>query len=192
MRCQYVWSPEAGKLRAMSQRQEQPDELEARAQLLDERAPNWMAGPEDEIAALVIQLAAQLVSHMRSLVGQEGVTEPQAMLVRQLRQPLPMKRVAELMHCDASNLTGIVDRLESKGLLERRTLAADRRIKELVLTSEGEGLQRRLDELSTSAPGLSELSTQEQETLIALLRRSLESLREADRGQAAPAGDATS
>lgn len=172
----------------MSEQQHQPDDLQARAQRLDARAPDWMAGPEDEIAALVVQLAAQLVSHMRGRVGREGVTEPQALLVRQLRQPLPMKNVAELMHCDASNLTGIVDRLEARGLLERRTLAADRRIKELVLTREGEELQQRLDELSTSAPGLSELSAREQETLIALLRRSLDSLREADRGQAS-AGD---
>ena len=35
-------------------------------------------------------------------------------------RPLPMGRLACALGCDASNVTGIVDRLEQRGLIERR------------------------------------------------------------------------
>jgi DNA-binding MarR family transcriptional regulator len=31
--------------------------------------------------------------------------------------PVPMRQIAESMACDASNVTGLVDRLESRGLI---------------------------------------------------------------------------
>ena len=35
-------------------------------------------------------------------------------------RPLPMSRLADTLSCDASNVTGLVDRLESRGLVQRR------------------------------------------------------------------------
>jgi len=35
-------------------------------------------------------------------------------------RPMPMGRLAETLACDASNVTGLVDRLESRGLVRRR------------------------------------------------------------------------
>src|SRR5687767_4716177 len=52
-------------------------------------------------------------------------------------QPLPMGRVAETLSCDASNVTGLVDRLESRGLVRRRPSPDDRRVKVLDLTPAG-------------------------------------------------------
>src|SRR5260370_42689665 len=49
-------------------------------------------------------------------------------------RPLPMGRLAETLACDASNVTGLVDRLESRGLVRRRPSAGDRRVKGLILT----------------------------------------------------------
>src|SRR5882724_9247020 len=46
-------------------------------------------------------------------------------------RPLPMRRLAETLGCDASNVTGLVDRLEARGLVERRPSSEDRRVKEL-------------------------------------------------------------
>ncbi|MGE0295317.1 MarR family winged helix-turn-helix transcriptional regulator [Pseudonocardia sp.] len=51
--------------------------------------------------------------------------------------PQPMRTVARTLGYDASNLTGVVDRLEDRGLLERRTDAQDRRVKTVVLTPAG-------------------------------------------------------
>jgi MarR family transcriptional regulator, organic hydroperoxide resistance regulator len=141
-------------------------------------------GPEEEIAALVIRLASDLEAWIARAVAPLGLTEPQALLIRRLRRPMSMGTAAEALHCDASNLTGIVDRLERRGLVERRTLATDRRVKELILTDAGREVLRQLEELVTAAPGLSDLSGDEQDALIGLLRRALGSKVES----ASPAG----
>jgi DNA-binding MarR family transcriptional regulator len=130
-------------------------------------------GPEEEIAALVIHLASDLEAWITRAVAPLGLTEPQALLIRRLREPMSMGTAAEALRCDASNLTGIVDRLEKRGLVERRTLATDRRVKELVLTDAGREVLGRLEELVTAAPGLSDLAGDEQDALIGLLRRAL-------------------
>src|SRR6267142_1475526 len=52
-------------------------------------------------------------------------------------EPMPMGRLAEALACDASNVTGLVDRLESRGLVRREPSAEDRRVKVLVLTRAG-------------------------------------------------------
>src|SRR4051812_50183586 len=44
-----------------------------------------------------------------------------------LDAPRPMGELAHLMHCDSSNITGIVDRLTERGLVERLAAAGDRR-----------------------------------------------------------------
>jgi DNA-binding MarR family transcriptional regulator len=131
-------------------------------------------GPEEQIAALVIHLASDLEAWITRAVAPLGLTEPQALLIRRLREPMSMGSAAEALRCDASNLTGIVDRLEKRGLVERRTLPADRRVKELVLTDAGRLILSQLEELATAAPGLSALSGDEQEALIQLLHRALE------------------
>jgi DNA-binding MarR family transcriptional regulator len=131
-------------------------------------------GPGDEITALVFQLAGELATRIARDVAPLELTQPQALLIRHLGQALPMRSAAGRLHCDASNLTGIVDRLEKRGLVKRRTVAIDRRVRELVLTETGRHLRERLDELATEAPGLSNLSPDDQQALIRLLRRALE------------------
>ena len=51
---------------------------------------------------------------------------------------VPMGALAQSLFCDPSNVTGIVDRLEARGLIERRAADGDRRVKILALTAEGE------------------------------------------------------
>ena len=132
--------------------------------------------PEDEISALVFHLSGQLSVYVGRAVAEFGLTEPQALLIRHLREPLRMGTVADRLHCDASNLTGIVDRLEARGIVERRAVAGDRRAKELVLTEAGRDLQERLDETIGVIPGLSDLSPEEQRVLTRLLGRALDPL----------------
>jgi DNA-binding MarR family transcriptional regulator len=141
--------------------------------------PEW-ARTEDDIAILVIEVARALATGFTRQASERGLTFPQAFLIRQLGRPLSMKAAADRMHCDASNLTGIVDRLEARGLVVRRPHPTDRRVKELVLTDAGERLRNQLDKLPPYAPRLSELSADDRATLIELLRRTLASLHEAD------------
>src|SRR3954467_11787876 len=59
-------------------------------------------------------------------------------------RPLPMRRLADTLSCDPSNVTGLVDRLESRGLIRRTPSADDRRVKVLELTPAGARLRAQL------------------------------------------------
>jgi DNA-binding MarR family transcriptional regulator len=58
--------------------------------------------------------------------------------------PRPMRALAQAWDCDASNVTWMVDRLETRGLVERRALPNDRRVKAVVLTPLGTSTKREL------------------------------------------------
>jgi DNA-binding MarR family transcriptional regulator len=90
-------------------------------------------------------------------------------------RPIPMGRLAETLACDASNVTGLVDRLESRGLVCRRPSTADRRVKVLALTPKGARLRALLVDRMTAPPvTLGRLSVQEQRRLVQILARLLE------------------
>jgi len=77
-----------------------------------------------------------------------------------------MRSLAKEWGCDASNATWIVDRLEKRGLAERRPLPSDRRVKLVVLTHEGESLRTDLFARMNQPP--EELRTLDQRDLQAL------------------------
>jgi len=90
-------------------------------------------------------------------------------------QPVPMGRLAETMACDASNVTGLVDRLESRGLIERRPSPEDRRVKVLALTSTGTRVRTKLQRRMSAAPEqFKRLSPEEQRALARILERLLD------------------
>ena len=79
-------------------------------------------------------------------IAQElGLHPGQAIVVRLLAEPRPMGELAEAMHCDNSNITGIVDRLEERGLVERQPADYDRRVKLIALTPDGTRLREELN-----------------------------------------------
>ena len=69
---------------------------------------------------------------------------PQLMVLKALDRPRPMSEVAATLACDSSNLTGITDRLEERGLVRRSADENDRRVKLLVLTDEGKRVRRKV------------------------------------------------
>jgi DNA-binding MarR family transcriptional regulator len=90
-------------------------------------------------------------------------------------RPLPMGRLAETLSCDASNVTGLVDRLESRGLVRRRPSVEDRRIKVLDLTPTGSRLRTQLlDRMTTPPTTLKRLSVRDQRELVRILGRLLD------------------
>lgn len=90
-------------------------------------------------------------------------------------QPVPMGRIAETLACDASNVTGLVDRLEARGLVRRQPSDEDRRIKVLDLTLAGARLRTVvLDRMTKPPDSLSRLSPSEQRSLVRILRRLLD------------------
>jgi DNA-binding MarR family transcriptional regulator len=85
-------------------------------------------------------------------------------------RPLPMGRLAETLSCDASNVTGLVDRLESRGLIRRQPSVDDRRVKVLQLTPAGSRMRTRLlSRMSGCSHPLSRLSADQQRTLVRIL-----------------------
>ena len=50
---------------------------------------------------------------------------------------MPMGSLAQGLSCDASTMTWLIDRLEERGLVERKGLPSDRRVKTVVLTAQG-------------------------------------------------------
>jgi len=91
------------------------------------------------------------------------------------QRPIPMGELARTLSCHASNVTGLVDGLESRGLLRRRPSPADRRVKVLVLTSTGVRLRALLLDRMTAPPvALARLSVREQRALVRILARLLE------------------
>jgi DNA-binding MarR family transcriptional regulator len=128
-----------------------------------------------EIWTLLVELS---MSHMRerfiAIVTELELSPPQAHALKVLRpgNPIAMRELANGLHCDPSNITGIVDRLEARGLVERRAAPGDRRIKTLVLTAGGVQLRGLLlDRLSEPPPAIAALGADEQRLLHDLLRR---------------------
>jgi len=68
----------------------------------------------------------------------------QALKVLDPGRPVPMSTLAEALFCDASNVTGIVDKLESRGLIARQGTDHDRRVKQLAVTERGRKIRDKL------------------------------------------------
>jgi DNA-binding MarR family transcriptional regulator len=86
-----------------------------------------------------------------------------------------MRELAARTRYDASNMTGIVEGLYARGLVERQTSSADRRVRRIVLTEQGAGLRERLrSELAENVPAIGELTVAERQALHEILRRALD------------------
>jgi len=105
-----------------------------------------------------------------------GLSFQQAMALGHLDadEPLPMSALAGALQCDNSNVTGIVDRLEQRGLVERRPAERDRRVKLLLLTEEGARVREELERMmGEPPPSIAGLSRADQRALRDILRRAL-------------------
>jgi DNA-binding MarR family transcriptional regulator len=90
-------------------------------------------------------------------------------------RPLPMGELARTLACDRSNVTGLIDRLETRRLVERRPSPHDRRVKVLALTPAGIRLRAALQARLADPPEhFRRLSPSEQRLLLKLLERLVE------------------
>ena len=128
-----------------------------------------------EIWELLLEMSrTHLKDHLAVTVSELDLSLPQAQALQLLEpdSPVPMRDLAARLRCDASNITGIVDRLEARGLVERRAAPGDRRVKALAVTAKGVELRAVLVERLHRVPvTVAELSEAEQRTLLGLLRR---------------------
>ncbi len=101
-----------------------------------------------------------------------GLRPPSFGALRALDQPRTMSEIAAVLHCDNSNVTGIVDGLEERGLVLRTASERDRRVKLIALTADGRRVRARLMRAVEKPPEwLAGMSAADQRALSGLLRR---------------------
>jgi DNA-binding MarR family transcriptional regulator len=129
----------------------------------------------DQAWALLLQLAFERVhAHFAAAVAELDLAPLQAKALHELDvdPPISMRELAERLKSDPSNVTGLIDRLEARGLVERRPDPSDRRIKGLALTSAGARMRERLfARLYAAPPALATLSEHDQRMLRDVLQR---------------------
>lgn len=101
-----------------------------------------------------------------------------ALLSLERDDPKPMWALASAWRCDASWVTSVIDTLEQRGMVERRILPTDRRVKTVVLTEVGEkAREAALERLHDPPACLAALGVTEQRQLCDLLTKVVEASR---------------
>jgi DNA-binding MarR family transcriptional regulator len=89
-------------------------------------------------------------------------------------EAVPMRDLADRLQCDPSNVTFLADRLEERGLIERRPDLSDRRVKLLALTTAGLAVRTRIVQAAATRSPLARLSPADQQRLCRLLAKCLQ------------------
>lgn len=129
-----------------------------------------------EAWSLMGRLFMDMRPRMLRVASEFGLSPPQLIALKTLDpdEPVPMSALAHALHCDNSNVTGLVDGLAAQGLVERREAEHDRRVRMLVVTERGAAVRARLVEVMAQLPSeLAALSAADQRALRDVLRRAL-------------------
>ena len=107
--------------------------------------------PENEtvikdIVGSIRKLVRTVYLDSQKMSRQFGLTGQQSVVLRLLLNNGSMSSadLSRLMYVTPSNMTGIIDRLEKKGLIERMRKEGDRRVTLILLTDTGKGLSKGL------------------------------------------------
>ncbi len=124
-----------------------------------------------EVWRLMLECSMAQFGRASGILQTLGLTPGHMKLLLQLDadQGRAMGSLAQSFQCDASTMTWLVDRLEERGLVERRALPNDRRVKAVALTPRGVETKAQLAGRLFDPP----------QALLALDRRGLEGLRTA-------------
>lgn len=131
-----------------------------------------LQGQQDaELVGLVFQLTDALQHRYESVAAEHGLTRQQATLLGLLEEPQPMSALAAVLHRVASNITGMVDRLERQGLVQRERASGDRRVVVISTTAAGRELYARFERaLYSEDLPFAALDEEQRATLLSLLR----------------------
>ncbi len=119
----------------------------------------------------IIRTGHWLTDSVSRELKEYNISEPQFNVLRILRgakgQPISVNTILEKMIQRSSNVTRIVDKLTQRGLVERTLCSTDRRKMDIIITSEGLELLKKLDirVQELQKPMANNLSSEEAETL---------------------------
>jgi len=126
-----------------------------------------------QVISLANELVGRIFAHLAARAAELNLSVSEAKALQHLEpdRAMPMRELATRLHANPSNVTVIVARLESRGLLSRE-LGADRRVKGVRLTELGAEQRARLEaRLQADHPAVRDLCADEQRALLELLRR---------------------
>ena len=134
-----------------------------------------------ELAQAAYAVHTALEHELHETLLELHLTIPLADVVWQLDpelEPLSRRELAERLHCDPSNVTFLVDRLERRRLVARARVKSDRRVKALALTPAGGEVRQRLIATLAESAMFARLTRPEQRQLANLLMRCTNESRE--------------
>jgi DNA-binding MarR family transcriptional regulator len=85
-----------------------------------------------------------------------------------------MKELADRLHCNAPNLSFVMNQLTSRGLVERSADPADRRSRLVALTDDGRRVRSVVIEAALALSPFARLDTDDLLHLVSLLGKALE------------------
>jgi DNA-binding MarR family transcriptional regulator len=137
--------------------------------------------PEQEAAVSVLRTGDRLQIRFARLLREHGLTPSQYNVLRILRgegQPLPILEVASRTITVVPGITGLIDRLEQAGFVNRMRCEKDRRVIYVALTDRGAKTLAALDEplIALHRKLLGHLTQAELKELIRLLEKVREGL----------------
>jgi DNA-binding MarR family transcriptional regulator len=141
--------------------------------------------PEQEAALNVVRTSDQLQIRFARLLREHGLTPSQYNVLRILRgegKPLPILEIASRTITIVPGITGLIDRLEQGGFVNRVRCEKDRRVIHVVLAEHGTLTLATLDEplVALHEKLLGHLSRSELKELIRLLEKVREPLTTGD------------
>lgn len=129
---------------------------------------------DTEILNCLAGLIGQVVGYGEKLAQRFSFPSFFIKALHTLDCPMAMKELGKRMHCDPSFVTLVADMLEKRGLARREPHPDDRRVKNIVLTSDGEALKQQVEtEIAARMPWNRALSASERAQLLALIRKML-------------------
>ena len=105
-------------------------------------SPNNSRDPVKEIVWLIRRLMQGNYLYNKELNKKYQVSAPQlsSLLALYENGPLPPSQIAKYIMVNSSTVTGILDRLEQKDLVQRSRISTDRRVITVTLTDKGREL----------------------------------------------------
>ena len=141
--------------------------------------------PEEEAALSVVRTSDQLQHRSARLLREYGLTSSQYNVLRILRgegKPLPILEIASRTITVVPGITGLIDRLEQAGFVNRLRCEKDRRVIYVALTDQGLATLAALDEplIALHRKLLGHLTQAELKEVIRLLEKMREKLLDAE------------
>jgi DNA-binding MarR family transcriptional regulator len=110
------------------------------------------SSPHQDLANALLELCCHVEGIRATASRALGLTPQQAQLLTSVASgELTHGGLASRLHCDKTNVTGLVDRLERRALVRRHPDPADRRVTQVSLTDEGAELVGRFRATVTAA-----------------------------------------